>query len=293
MKGLKNKISLGILPLLFLISITGWSAEPDTGRVKLLTHKQYLKLDEKSQREYANEIRIILFEIEKRMADHFHDESEVGTRLRSWREAVAGLLWPEAWAQNFDPRCIYGGFFIQGRRCKPQAEEQFSFPSGNGHYKLKVSCTGGQVLCNPVVFGLKQAPQTGLASNEAAQATTKPFCVSAADRRNTTRDCFFASKGDDHASAILKYNPGLELKLRAGIEALCVDHMLANNKYFKNRQRAQKDMKDTCAWLEQRGFGATGRMGNWDRGSTRNRHYSPERDDQRNDRRSNEALNIR
>lgn len=242
------------------------STDWDLSKLQLLSHAEFVKLDEKRQQAYIDGLKIAIFNFEKYMGPHLNADPQAAARFRVLKKFVGGLTGVEAMAAEATPgyRCIYAGFAIQGDVCAPQKQIPYVLkipisylgPDGPAQRQVKISlkCAAGTTLCNPIIFGVKvnltagNIQTEGPATDEKVAEKFSPYCVSSVDTRNTSRECYYAAQGNTNAKEIAKYNPERFDQFNEGWKELCNGDVTAN-KYFKGRPRAIQDLKDTCAWV--------------------------------------------
>jgi len=275
-----------------------------------LSAAEFLKLDPRMQDQYIDYVRVFLFKIEEATGGNFGPDSD---KVSTYKRLLEAITLPQAhadlsmadpsWSPTQDigtkqPRCLYAGFVIYTSSCSAQNSVKIKMADSTSDYKptheITVSCPAGKVLCNPFVFGLNSDnPSEGgeNAKNFSARCIGTP-----SDKRNTTRECYYAARGDKSAKQVVAANRGMWDSQRISLDNMCNKESLNTNYYFKNRTRAKKDVGDTCAWAHKRiielGLYHPSNLTpdtNETVPDSRHNSYSPMQDNQHGDERRNES----
>lgn len=112
-----------------------------------------------------------------------------------------------------------------------------------------LKCRRGQLLCNPLVFGVVEKKDK---DRPRITKAIEPVCVpTPKDRRNTTRECYLKStKIKASAVMVVAHNSALWSQFKSDLETLCNPDFNKELPVLKNRKRAIKDVNDTCAWAK-------------------------------------------
>ncbi|WP_295902133.1 hypothetical protein [uncultured Bdellovibrio sp.] len=150
--------------------------------------------------------------------------------------------------------CIYAGWALQGKNCSPVFEKEVFDASGK---KVTYSCKTppkegaiqgdtedgkATVLCNPVVFGVKEG---------------KPICTVRA--KNATEECAKKSPPAKEALDFARNNPQSYRALVRRVDTLCQQDEGALRSHFAKRgynekriEHSVKDLGATCSHLRGR-----------------------------------------
>lgn len=150
--------------------------------------------------------------------------------------------------------CVYAGWAVEGPQCSPISEKEIRDASGKSvTYSCKANQEGSAiygdnedgksiVLCNPVLFGLKDE---------------KPICIRRS--KNATEECVKASNKASETLAFAKANPSEYRALVRRVDILCQQDETVLRKHFEKRGRSKsqvdyaiKDLSATCVHLRGR-----------------------------------------
>jgi hypothetical protein len=155
-------------------------------------------------------------------------------------------------------RCMYSGFVLKRDPCRgPQ-----SLPDDMRFRGIKtddLTCDDAQVLCNPILFGLKKdcslAPEVKEADALACLATAQPLCVPRG--KYATKKCGEESSADGYleaAAALIRMNPDMWTSYMTSFYELCDDKMIVMNEFTEIKdgepreipEATLKDVEQTC-----------------------------------------------
>ncbi|KHD88580.1 MAG: hypothetical protein OM95_08755 [Bdellovibrio sp. ArHS] len=150
--------------------------------------------------------------------------------------------------------CVYAGWAVEGPQCSPISEKEIRDASGKlvtyscKNQKSETTIYGDNeegkaiVLCNPVLFGLKE---------------DKPICIRRS--KNATEECVKASNKASETLAFAKSNPQEYRALVRRVDVLCQQDESVLRKHFEKRGRSKsqvdyaiKDLSATCIHLRGR-----------------------------------------
>lgn len=146
-------------------------------------------------------------------------------------------------------RCMYSGFVIKNDPCRGPQElpEDLSF---EGISSDGLSCGENQVLCNPLLFGLRLECALGenLGSSQARSClqSGRPVCV--ARGKFATRDCGTQSESEGHlasAAALIQANPSVWREYLISFYELCDDKMIVLNEFAYVRNGQVRDVPES------------------------------------------------
>ena len=149
-----------------------------------------------------------------------------------------------------DLRCVYAGFVVKGKKCTPPKSTTIKYTINGAEKDVELKCPKGKLLCNPFVFGVKE--KTRRVESRWVVEDITPVCVSVPrDKRNTSRECYYASIEATAASAkVIELNAATWNTFNSELTTLCDPEFNKKLPVFKNRNRALKDLNDTCAWAK-------------------------------------------
>ncbi|MBX3039234.1 MAG: hypothetical protein KF789_00835 [Bdellovibrionaceae bacterium] len=153
-------------------------------------------------------------------------------------------------------RCMYAGFVIKNDPCRGPQElpEGMSF---KGIDSSNLACDDGQILCNPLLFGLKTSCQLTNETPEAEALTClqsgAPLCVPRG--KYATRDCGTRSESEGYlanAAALIRANPEAWKDYLVSFYELCDDKMIVMNEFGQVRDGEAREIPEsTLADVEQ------------------------------------------
>ncbi|MBX2988948.1 MAG: hypothetical protein KF802_13750 [Bdellovibrionaceae bacterium] len=154
-------------------------------------------------------------------------------------------------------RCMYAGFILKTDPCRgPSALPEDVNLYGFDRTK---SCGAGQVICNPLVFGVNMKcelnERSGNEERKLCLAEASPVCVKRG--KFATRDCS-EQVTDNHlwsAATFIVSNPKSWQEYMTGFYELCDDKKIESNEFVRVRngepralpQKTLKDIEQTCS----------------------------------------------
>jgi len=157
-------------------------------------------------------------------------------------------------------RCMYSGFVIKDDPCMAPKTLPWEL---KGLDSKNFTCSGGLVLCNPLVFGVQTKCDWNNAlekdRTKACWDGAKPYCVKKG--KFPTKDCAELSQNDGSlqaAAELIRNNPDVYKQFAKSFDELCNKNMINLNGYGnKKRSEASKqyiknDIEVTCAVARER-----------------------------------------